>query len=291
VRRAGKGPGEGTGGSTVRPTARAQMEDEGEDSAAAGAPLSSGEPNTINRIKKTPPPVPPGMCQLTLCMYGGYDVFMNAMKEEIVKKLQAEVDELKLRENELGGMMSIVSPKRAWPDGMIRPRSIEFGHDGDYVFMQLWVKFQYGPGDIMTAQKWFRIEMRKVAEDWFMVRTDFLAAHNCVITVKHMGSDEYVHVTLKNRNPDDGDYWDGNKWVLHEECTKFKDGDQLDIRLIPNIGVSRPLSLNGFEELSYFPATIRIYGVPPPFAYTESGISSSDEVSEEQLTSSQEEIP
>jgi hypothetical protein len=172
---------------------------------------------------------------------------LRSRLEEYERRLE-EYERLNLRSlaRELDGMMYIVSPDRAWPDGMTLPRSSKIFVLGEHVDMNLRITWMDGPGDIMHYQSWFRIAMKKVNGHWMLEHTDSLVDRNCVVTVKHMGAHEYVPVTCLRLHMPAGS----------APCTIFKNGDQLNIRLRGDL----PLSLDGSEGLSYCPLTIRIVG-------------------------------
>ena len=220
----------------------------------SAAPLPSAALMPLSP-QKTP------MSWLALCDRGLRDVFRQAMQTEQVQELRSRLEEyerLNLRSlaRELDGMMCIVSADRAWPDGMTRPRSFEYMNQ-DRVAIHLTVTYQYWN---ITEQASVRIAMSKFDEDWFMERPeDILLERDALITVKHMGSDEYVPVICLSRL-----WWTpARRSQLKTVCTIFKNGDQLNVRLrgqgVPD-GVSLPCSPDGSEEWSYCPLTIRIVG-------------------------------
>ena len=222
---------------------------------------------------KAPPVLDPctPITNMAYCFKAGRDCLSEIMKEEIVQKLRARLEkaehaqaQLKEMQGELHGMMYMVSPKVVWPavfPHMARPRSVQDSM-GIVVSMHLLCSVQDGTfmGAPFLAQTWIKIEMRKLGEHWMMVSTDSLAnvPGICIITVKHMGSDEYVPVNMKNKNPSLSDWWDGAQWHYHEDRTIFNNGDLLNIEIRDYHGVLHPLSwmLSATEHLCYFPIRI-----------------------------------
>ena len=215
---------------------------------------------------KAPPVLDPctPITNMAYCFKAGRDCLSEIMKEEIVQKLRARLEkaehaqaQLKEMQGELHGMMYMVSPKVVWPavfPHMARPRSVQDSM-GIVVSMHLLCSVQDGTflGAPFLAQTWIKIEMRKLGEHWMMVLTDSLAnvPGNCIITVKHMGSDEYVPVNMHDRA----------QWNDHDPPrTIFNNGDLLNIEIRDYHGVLHPLGwmLSATEHLCCFPLTIRM---------------------------------
>ena len=94
---------------------------------------------------------------------------------------------------------------------------------------------------------WFFVTLRKMRDGWSLQRNRLLDRTSIEITVKHVGSEDWVPVQLLQWTELGHDNY---------SATNFKNGDELNIRYVHD-GVSYPLSPDGTEEGNYFPLIIR----------------------------------
>ena len=176
----------------------------------------------------SPPPSDDApLCYLRKCFREARDVFVDAMKTEMVQK-NARV------RHDLGGFMYL-SPNNM-PEVKGGGEHICAPH---HEHMNVWIKVKI-IHDNGVEETSLRVSMRKCGEVWKMT--------HCTgqVTVKKMGSDNWTPVEFfpyPGGTPEDG--------------TDFTHGDQLDVRWAW-LGQTHPVSSDGTERTNYFPVTIMV---------------------------------